>query len=328
MLVLTTARLRLRWFAPGDEAYLLEQLQEPSWKTNISDPGVQELGATRFWMEQKLLPAYWGEGLGLWAVELKGDGALRPGMPRSGGTIIGMAGILQREYLPVPDVGYAFLPRFWGQGYAREAVRACVDYAREVLGEPRLMASTEPSNAASGRVLEAVGMRYLETRLIGDHPAPSKLYALGELDEGNERDQRDEAADEDARIAELLRRFFLAFSNRDGRSPTLAALPYWLLPQALVSRADDAGVHRMTVREFVLPRLELLRPGGRLQQFEESIVEQGIDRYGRIAQVWLRYRKQGLLDGQSFEAEGVKTLQLLNTGRRWQIAALAWEDLA
>ena len=29
-----------------------------------------------------------------------------------------------------------------------------------------------------------------------------------------------------------------------------------------------------------------------------------------------------------FEAEGIKTVQLLNTGRRWQIAAVAWEDLA
>ena len=321
MLVLTTDRLRLRWFAPGDEAYVLEQLQEESWKRNISDPGVQELGAAKFWMEEKLLSQYWGQGLGLWAVELIGDddGAPRPGMPRTGGTIIGMAGVLQRDYLPVPDIGYAFLPRYWGAGYAREAVQACVDYAREVLGEPQLMASTEPSNDASGRVLEAVGMGYLETRTIGDHTGPSKLYQLGEVVSPD---------GEEARIDDVLRRFFLAFSNKDGRSPNLAALPYWLLPEAIVSRADDAGVHRMSVQEFVLPRLELLQPGGRLQQFDESITEQRIERFGRIAQVWLRYRKQGLLDGQAFEAEGVKTVQLLNTGRRWQIAALAWEDLA
>jgi RimJ/RimL family protein N-acetyltransferase len=339
MLVLKTERLRLRWFEPGDEAYVLEQLQEESWKRNISDPGVQDLGAAKFWMEAKLLPQYWGQGLGLWAVELIGDDEQasrlpgrpkndlapeggRPGMPRTGGTIIGMAGVLQRDYLPVPDIGYAFLPRFWGAGYAREAVQACVTYAHDVLGESRLMATTEPSNDASGRVLEAVGMRYLETRIISDHTAPSKLYQLGELGDL-------EAADnDDQRISELLGRFFLAFNNQDGRVPNLAALPYWLLPEAIVSRADDAGLHRMSVQEFVQPRAELLRPGGRLQQFDEAIVEQRIDRYGRIAQVWLRYRKQGLLDGQAFEAEGVKTVHLLNTGRRWQIAALAWEDLA
>ena len=62
--------------------------------------------------------------------------------------------------------------------------------------------------------------------------------------------------------------------------------------------------------------------------FDEAIVEQRIEGHGRIAQAWLRYRKQGVLDGEAFEAEGVKTVQLLNTGRRWQIAAVAWEDLA
>ncbi|MCV2370286.1 GNAT family N-acetyltransferase [Roseateles oligotrophus] len=307
MLVLTTDRLRLRWFAPGDEAYVLEQLQQDSWKLNINDPGVRDLGAAKFWMEEKLLSQYWGKGLGLWAVERTSDGVL-----------MGMAGVLQRDYLPAPDIGYAFLPRYWGQGYAREAARACLAYARDVLGEPRLMASTAPFNEASGRVLEDLGMRYLETQQFAGVEGLSKVYSMGEPAP---------AGDEQARIADLLKRFFAVFNNQQGRCPSLAALPYMLLPQAIISRADDAGLHPMSVEDFVRPRAELLRPGGRLQQFDEAIIEQRIDHYGRIAQVWARYRKQGLLDGQAFEAEGVKTLQLLNTGRRWQIAALAWEDL-
>jgi RimJ/RimL family protein N-acetyltransferase len=307
MLVLTTERLRLRWFAPGDEAYVLEQLQQDSWKLNINDPGVRDLAAAKFWMDEKLLRLYWEKGLGLWAVERASDGAL-----------VGMCGILQRDYLPVPDIGYALLPRFWGQGYAREAAKACLDYAREVLGEPRLMASTAPSNDASGRLLEGLGLRYLETTQFAGVEGLSKVYSTAEAP----------TPDDDERITDLLRRFFAVFNNQDGRSPNLAALPYMLAPQALISRADDAGLHRLSAEEFVLPRAELLRPGGRLQQFDEAIVEQRIARHGRIAQAWLRYRKQGLLDGQAFEAEGFKTVQLLNTGRRWQIAAVAWEDLA
>lgn len=307
MLVLTTERLRLRWFAPGDETYVLEQLQQDSWKLNINDPGVRDLAAAKFWMDEKLIRLYWGKGLGLWAVERSSDGAL-----------VGMCGILQRDYLPAPDIGYALLPRFWGQGYAREAAKACLDYAREVLGEPQLMASTAPANDASGRLLEGLGLRYLETTQLAGVEGLSKVYSTPEL----------ATPDDGERIADLLRRFFAVFNNQDGRSPTLAALPYMLAPQAVISRADDAGLHRMSAEEFVLPRAELLRPGGRLQQFDESIIEQRIDRHGRIAQAWLRYRKQGVLDGQAFEAEGVKTVQLLNTGRRWQIAAVAWEDLA
>ncbi|MCV2360663.1 GNAT family N-acetyltransferase [Paucibacter sp. TC2R-5] len=308
MLVLTTERLRLRWFAPGDEAYVLEQLQQDSWKLNINDPGVRDLGAARFWMEEKLIRPCWEKGLGLWAVERGSDGVL-----------MGMAGILQRDYLPVPDIGYALLPRYWGQGYAREAARACLDYAREVLGEPQVMATTAPFNEASGRLLEDLGLRYLETTQFAGVEGLSKVYATGEPTA---------AAEEEARIAGLLRRFFAVFNTRQGRNPCLAALPYMFLPEAVISRADDTGLHRMSVQDFVLPRAELLRPGGRLQQFDEAITQQRIERHGRIAQAWLRYRKQGVLDGEAFEAEGVKTVQVLNTGRRWQIAALAWEDLA
>ena len=55
MLVLKTERLHLRWFAPGDEAHVLAQLQEDSWKLNINDPGVRDLEAARFWMQEKLV---------------------------------------------------------------------------------------------------------------------------------------------------------------------------------------------------------------------------------------------------------------------------------
>jgi RimJ/RimL family protein N-acetyltransferase len=306
MLVLKTERLRLRWFAPGDEAHVLAQLQEDSWKRNINDPGVRELEAARFWMQEKLLKHYWGVGLGLWLVERNSDGVA-----------IGMCGLLQRDYLPVPDIGYAFLPRFWGQGYAREAAQSCLVYGREILGEPRLMATTATFNEASGRVLEALGMQHVDTRQFEGVEGLSKVYSTGPALEPLSDEQQ---------ISDLLRRFFRVFNNQNGQHPALAALPYMLLPQALICRADDGGLQPMTVQQFVEPRYELLM-GGRLQQFDESITEQRMDRQGRIAQAWLRYRKAGVLDGQAFEAFGQKTLQLVQTGRRWQIAAVAWEDL-
>ena len=32
-----------------------------------------------------------------------------------------MCGLLKRDNLPDVDIGYAYLPEFWGQGYAFEA---------------------------------------------------------------------------------------------------------------------------------------------------------------------------------------------------------------
>ncbi|MEJ6005863.1 GNAT family N-acetyltransferase [Paucibacter sp. AS339] len=311
MLVLKTERLRLRWFAPGDEAFLLEQLQEETWKRNISDPGVTDLEAARVWMVEKLLVWHWPRGLGLWAVERASDGEL-----------MGMCGLLQRDYLPVPDIGYAFLPRYWGQGYAREAAQACRDYAHEVLGEPLLMASTATFNDDSGRLLEAIGMRHVDTRQLGENHELSKLYQLGEAAP---------ASSDEAKITALLQRFFKLFDNRDGRLAPLAAVPFFMLPRTLISRGsppdEAAEPQQMSVQQFLLPRLELLR-GGRLQQFSEWVTEQRIEVSGQVAQVWLRYRKAGLMDGEAFEGEGHKSLQLLKTRFGWRIAALAWQDIA
>lgn len=51
------------------------------------------------------------------------------------------------------ELGYRFLPEFWGKGLATEAATAAIDYARDGLGLRRLIALVHPDNAASARVL-------------------------------------------------------------------------------------------------------------------------------------------------------------------------------
>jgi RimJ/RimL family protein N-acetyltransferase len=309
MRVLKTERLCLRWFEPSDVDYVLEQISEAGWKRNISDPGVNDLAAARDWMEAKLFNWYWPQGLGLWAMERLSDGV-----------VVGMCGLLQRDYLQSLDIGYALLPRYEGAGYVREAAQACRAYANEVLGEPLLFGMTATFNEASGRVLQAIGMQRLSTGPLGDSTEDSHLYGVGEANR----------LSEDGQVRDLLARFFAVFDNRIGRHAPLAALPYFFLPEAVISRAslpgEAAGVQRMSVREFVEPRVQMLAPGGRLQEFSEWVSEQQVQVSGRVAQVWLRYRKSGILDGQAFEGGGEKTVQLVKPGRRWKIAAIAWQD--
>jgi RimJ/RimL family protein N-acetyltransferase len=306
MLVLKTERLDLRWATPADADFICGLLNEPSWLQNIGDRGVRTAEDARAWIEERLLGNCWAQGFGFWAVERAADGVL-----------IGICGLVLREGLPDVDVGYAFVPQFWGQGFAREAAGACLQYGREVLGLRRVLALTNPDNAASGRVLEAIGLRLEETRVLDGQTSPSRIY--GWTDPA-------EPLDDAAQIDFLLRRFFAAFSNRQG-VPTLAALPYWMLPQAHITRGEAGGLASLSLRQFIEPRAELLRPGGRLQDFEETVLEQRIEQFGRIAQVWLRYTKSGRLDGEPCNGEGYKTLQLLKTARGWRIAALAWQDL-
>ena len=152
MKVLQSERLDLRWFNGDDAAFILQLLNEPSWLQHIGDRQVRTLQQARDWVQTRLVSGYERQGMGFWAVCLRGQ--MEP---------IGLCGLIQRDTLPDVDVGYAFLPAFWGRGYAKEAAGACLRYGREVLGLQRILAITGPDNQASQRVLLGLGMQ-LERR--------------------------------------------------------------------------------------------------------------------------------------------------------------------
>jgi len=146
--VLETPRLVLREFTHGDDAFVLRLLNEPSWLRFIGDRGVRTLEDARRYLDDGPFRSYATNGFGLWCVE-----------PRESGAPLGMCGLIRRDTLPDVDVGFAFLPEAWGRGYAMEAASAVLAHARDALGLRRVLAITDPENAASIRVLERIGMR-------------------------------------------------------------------------------------------------------------------------------------------------------------------------
>jgi [ribosomal protein S5]-alanine N-acetyltransferase len=148
-IILETERLRLRRVTEEDAGFILSLLNEPSFIQNIGDKGVRTLDDARGWVRTGPNASHEQHGFGLDLVEL-----------RDSGTPIGFCGLLKRDHLEHPDVGYAFVPEFWSLGYAVESAAAVVKHAREVLGLGRLLAVTSPDNVASGRVLERIGFQY------------------------------------------------------------------------------------------------------------------------------------------------------------------------
>lgn len=71
---------------------------------------------------------------------------------------IGLCGLLKREELDHPDLGFAFLPKYEGQGFATESAKACLAH---YLGDriPKILAITLPENKASIAVLANAGMQ-------------------------------------------------------------------------------------------------------------------------------------------------------------------------
>jgi [ribosomal protein S5]-alanine N-acetyltransferase len=144
-----TDRLNIRELVPSDSAFIQELLNEPGFLTNIGDRNVRNLpDAARYILNGPAL-SYENNGFGLWHVELKETKEA-----------IGICGLIKRDSLEDIDIGFAFLERFWGKGFAVESALACVDFARDVVKTKRLVAITIPSNSGSIRVLEKIGLKF------------------------------------------------------------------------------------------------------------------------------------------------------------------------
>jgi [ribosomal protein S5]-alanine N-acetyltransferase len=166
MTPLVTARLTLRRFTPDDAAFIVELLNDPGWLRNIGDRKVRTQGDAREYLRQGAIAHAALHGFALGAVERSSDGAL-----------IGMCGLIRRQGLADVDLGYALLPAFRGQGYAREAAAAWLACGFERFGLTRIVAITSVDNAASGKVLEAIGMRFERQLRVPGHDDDSLLYA-------------------------------------------------------------------------------------------------------------------------------------------------------
>ena len=149
MTLLETKRLILREFTFDDAAFILTLLNEPSFIRYINDKNVRNLEDARQYIVNGPMASYARNGFGLYLVELK-DTAVP----------IGMCGLLKREELPDADIGFAFLPDYWGKGFALESATAVLNDARERLGLKRVLAIVMPENNASIKLLEKLGMRF------------------------------------------------------------------------------------------------------------------------------------------------------------------------
>lgn len=138
----STARLTIRPFGLEDAPFILRLLNEPSFITNIADRGVRTLADAEGYLRDGPIASQAHHGHALWHVRLS-----RTDTP------IGMAGLLKRDTLDRPDLGFALLPEHVGQGLAREATEAVMAYAQTTLHLRRIAAIVNPDNSRSIRLL-------------------------------------------------------------------------------------------------------------------------------------------------------------------------------
>ncbi|MBT1696633.1 GNAT family N-acetyltransferase [Fulvivirgaceae bacterium PWU4] len=152
--ILETERLRLREFTYDDCDFIIELLNSPGWLQFIGDRNVRNREQAQHYLENGPFKSYRVNGYGLYMVEKKN------GMEEKSALSIGMCGILNRDTLDCPDIGFALLPDFGGMGYALEIARATLVYAKEKLGLQKIAAITLPGNVRSIRLLEKLGLSF------------------------------------------------------------------------------------------------------------------------------------------------------------------------
>ena len=146
--ILETERLFLRYFETADAAFMLRLVNDPAWLKYIGDRKVYSLADAEQYLLNGSIKSYGMHGFGFYGVGLKQTNEL-----------IGTCGMAKRDFLDMPDFGFAFLPEYTGAGYAYEVAKATLKYAEEALAISSLLAITLPENIRSIHLLEKLGFK-------------------------------------------------------------------------------------------------------------------------------------------------------------------------
>jgi len=164
--VLSTPRLLLRHLSADDADFVLTLLNEEPFLQNIGDRGVRTREDATAYILSGPVACYEKFGFGLYAVESK-----------ESGEPIGICGLLKRETLQDVDVGFAFLQKFWGRGYAYESAEAVMNYGWNTIGLKRIVAITTPKNHDSIKLLEKLGLRFEKMIQRPSHAGETALFS-------------------------------------------------------------------------------------------------------------------------------------------------------
>jgi RimJ/RimL family protein N-acetyltransferase len=148
--ILETDRLTIRQLTLADAPFIVELVNTPGWLRFIGDRHIKTNEQAENYLINGPLASYAQNGFGLYRVELK-----------STKTLIGMCGLIKRDTLPDPDIGFAFLPEAMGNGFAFEAANAVMALSINALKLPTVLAITLPENSSSRKLLEKIGLKFV-----------------------------------------------------------------------------------------------------------------------------------------------------------------------
>ncbi len=164
---LETVRLFLRRITVDDAGLMLAVWNDPAFIEHVGDRGVRTEIEARKELEAGALRLFAEYGYGPYKMIRKDDTVA-----------LGICGLFKRDNLDDPDIGFAVLPEFCGNGYAAEAARAVVAHARDDLSIRNLTAIVSPGNQASIGLIEKLGLTFSDMITMPGEEKAIRLYAM------------------------------------------------------------------------------------------------------------------------------------------------------
>ena len=165
-MIIETDRLTLAELQIEDAPFILELYNDPDFIKYIGDRNIHSIFDAKKFIKIGPQASYTENDHGLYKVSLKDH------------TPIGICGLLKRDELDDPDIGFAMLPNYRKCGYTFEASVAVLNDGRNRLGLNCIIAITSPENKASIRLLNKLGMGFERMIQLAEIEYENKLFCI------------------------------------------------------------------------------------------------------------------------------------------------------
>ena len=161
----------IRRLSLSDTLFVMQLYNQPSFIRYIADKHINDISAAEQYITTGPMACFAENGFALDVVSISDPE--QPTVTHS--TLpIGVCGLLQRPELSHPDLGFALLDEYAGQGYAFAACQAVIDHALNELKLENILAIVLPTNTRSVKLLERLGFVY--QRDIELYEQTNRLY--------------------------------------------------------------------------------------------------------------------------------------------------------
>ena len=145
-----TQRLNLRLAVASDAPNMLKLFNQADFIANIRDKKLRSVAE----VEKEIN--------GLMKKHQEDHGFSMYVMDTSDTACIGLCGLVKRDELDIPDIGFAILSDYQGMGYVKEAGQAVLNHGFNTLNLDKIAAIVKPDNMPSIAVINSLGLGFVK----------------------------------------------------------------------------------------------------------------------------------------------------------------------